>query len=230
MPTVRAALSMSTAPKASTRSEGRAISVVGSIAVTGVLWVELVVTHHIWFPTGFLRPRDTVRVRVTRRCSTLTNSRKIGVGGAGASQQFLHVLRGLGHLVQHERQRRGEAHTGGRANPGPQRALGPLERRRGARIVRVVLQRLAAHRVEQRRVVQVSRHLRVRDGHEGQRGILDLELDRRRDDRADAFRELARPPSIDHYIQLSWRKRLIYVRSFSTSSYASMTSPSLMSL
>ena len=47
---------------------------------------------------------------------------------------------GVGHLVQHERQRRGEPHTGGGADLGPQRALGPLQRRRGAGVVGLVLQ------------------------------------------------------------------------------------------
>src|SRR6478609_654612 len=115
--TVRAADSTATAPAVSTRLP---VSVLGSIVVTGVLSVG--------FPVTVLRPSDTVRVGVSRGNRALANPRQIGVGRLGTGQQFLHVGGGVGNLVQDERQRRREPHTGAGADPGPQRTLGPLQR------------------------------------------------------------------------------------------------------
>src|SRR4051812_35552096 len=91
--TVPAPRRTSTAPSASTRLPRRVISVVESIAVTGVL---VVVRCHVTFRvavllrTGPLFSYHTVGLRVSRRSGPGPNPRHIGVGGAGLGQQLLH--------------------------------------------------------------------------------------------------------------------------------------------
>ena len=98
-------------------------------------------------PRRTLHPRHTVRVGVTGGLGTLPNPRQIGVRGAGAGQQFLHVGGGVRHLVEDERQRGREPHPDGCADPCPQRTLGAFQRSGGAGVVGFVLQRVAPHRV-----------------------------------------------------------------------------------
>ncbi len=101
--TDRAAASTAAAPCASTRLSRRVISVVVSIAVTGVL---VVLPDPVISQVAALLPKDrslfsyhTVRLRVSCRSGAGPDPRHVGVGGAGASQQLLHLLRGVGHLV-----------------------------------------------------------------------------------------------------------------------------------
>src|ERR1700744_2698465 len=165
---VAASDSNSTAPRASTRAPAPRApesSVFASIAVTATL-------------TRFAQAAVPVWIGVPGRLGAGANARHIGIRRAGTGEQLVHPLHAVGRRVPGKCQSRREAHPRTRADPGPERALGPLQRGRGRPVIRLVLQRAPHHRVEHRRVVQVGGDLRVDDGHPVQPGILDLELDR----------------------------------------------------
>jgi hypothetical protein len=82
-----------------------------------------------------------------------------------------------------------------------QHALGALEGRPAGHL----LLRVAEHRVEDGRVLQVARHAGVRDGDESEPGVLDAPLQGLGDDLADAVGELAGACGVGHDVLVGVR-------------------------
>jgi hypothetical protein len=109
----------------------------------------------------------------------------LGVGLCCLGEKFFHVARVLGHCVRDELQRWRELDAGLLADLAADHAGGRLERHRGRRLLRLVTE----DGVEHRRLAQIGGHPGIRDRHESQSGVLDLELERARHNLLDPFGE-----------------------------------------